>query len=74
VAAGLAMGSVIGLCRVVTWQWWWVASLSSGESTSTPWLGPSVGIDQGPNDSDGGHALVVVVVVVMGRKVGVTNV
>ena len=48
--------------------------MSSSESTSMPWLGPSVGIDQGPNDGDRGCALVVVVVVVMGRKVGVTNV
>jgi len=75
VAAGLAMGGIVGLRRVVTWQWWWVASLSGGESTSTPWLGPSVGVDQGPDDGDGGRALVVVVVVVvMGRKVSVTNV
>ena len=51
-----------------------MASLSGGESTSMPWLGPSMGIDQGPDDGDRGHALVVVVVVVMGRKVGVTNV
>ena len=74
VTAGLAMGSVIGLRCVVTWRWWWMASLSGGESMSTPWLGPSVGIDQGPDDGDGGRALVVVVVVVMGRKVSVTNV
>jgi len=74
VVAGLAMGGVVGLRHVVTWWWWWVALLSSSESTSTPWLSPSVGVDQGPDDGDGGHALVVVVVVVMGRKVGVTNV
>ena len=73
-AAGLAMGGVVGLHRVVTWRWWWVVSLSGGESTSTPWLGPSMGVDQGPDDGDGGRALVVVVVVVMGRKVSVTNV
>ena len=72
VAAGLAMGGIVGLRRVVTWQWWWVALLSGGESTSTPWLGPSVGVDQGPDDGDRGRALVVVVVVVMGRKVSVT--
>ena len=48
-----------------------MASLSGGELTSMPWLGPSMGIDQGPNDGDGG---VVVVVVVMGRKLIVTNV
>ena len=66
VAVWLAMGGVVGLRRVVTWRWWWVASLSGGESTSTPWLGPSMGIDQGPDDGDGGHALVVVVV--MGRR------
>ena len=64
--AGLAMGGIIGLHRVVTWQWWWVASLSGGELMSMPWLGPSVGVDQGPDNSDGGHMLVVVVV--MGRK------
>ena len=54
---------------MVTWQWWWVVSLSSGELMSMPWLGPSVGVDQGPDNGDGGHMLVVVVVVVvMGRK------
>jgi len=74
VAAELAMGGVVGLRRVVMWRWWWVASLSGGESTSTPWLGPSVGVDQGPDNGDRGRALVVVVVVVMGRKVTVTNV
>ena len=74
VAAGLAMGGIIGLRHVVMWRWWWVVSLSGGELMSMPWLGPSVGVDQGPNDSDGGCALVVVVVVVMGRKVGVTYV
>jgi len=61
--------SIIGLHHVVTWQWWWVVSLSSGELMSMPWLGPSVGVDQGPDNGDGGHMLVVVVVVVvMGRK------
>ena len=45
VAAGLAMGGIVGLHCVVMWWWWWVALLSSSESTSIPWLGPSVGID-----------------------------
>jgi len=53
VVAGLAMGGVVGLRRVVTWWWWRVASLSGGELTSTPWLGPSVGIDQGPRIGGG---------------------
>jgi len=84
VAVWLEMGGIKGGCswmvtwqrgwaaHVVMWWWWWVVSLSSGESTSMPWLGPSVGIDQGPNDGDRGRVLLVVVV--MGRKVSVTNV
>ena len=59
--AGLAMGGVVGLHRVVMWWWWWwVASLSSSELMSMPWLGPSMDVDQGPNDGDRGHVLVVV--------------
>jgi hypothetical protein len=77
VVAGLALGGVVGLrCWVVTWRrfWRWVALLGGGESTRTPWLGPSMGVDQGLDGGDGGRALVMVLVVVMGREVDVTNV
>jgi hypothetical protein len=77
VAAGLALRRVVGLRRwVVTWRrfWRWVALLGGGESTRTPWLGPSVGVGQGLDGGDGSRALVVVVVVVMGRELRVTNV